>query len=177
MNHCGRIQNFSSRRALLQKAGGGIGMLALNCFNQTSFGAVIQFTCIKQPHYEAKAKNVIWFFINGGPSHVDTWDYKPGLVKADGQKLEGFDNTTGFFDNAVGPLLKSPFEFKQHGESGMWASSLFPNLSKHVDKMAFIKSFHTQSNNHSPALFMANTGVTMNEPPMRRKLGYLWSRI
>lgn len=169
MNHCGRIQNFSSRRALLQKAGGGIGMLALNSLlNQTSFGIENNPTnplASKQPHYEAKAKNVIWLFINGGPSHVDTWDYKPGLVKADGQKLEGFDNTTGFFDNAVGPLLKSPFEFKQHGESGMWASSLFPNLSKHVDKMAFIKSFHTQSNNHSPALFMANTGVTRMSNP------------
>ncbi len=169
MNHCGRIQNFSSRRALLQKAGGGIGMLALNSLlNQNSFGIENNPTnplASKQPHYEAKAKNVIWLFINGGPSHVDTWDYKPGLVKADGQKLEGFDNTTGFFDNAVGPLLKSPFEFKQHGESGMWASSLFPNLSKHVDKMAFIKSFHTQSNNHSPALFMANTGVTRMSHP------------
>ena len=169
MNHCGRIQNFSSRRALLQKAGGGIGMLALNSLlNQASFGVEnnpINPLASKQPHYEAKAKNVIWLFINGGPSHVDTWDYKPGLVKADGQKLEGFDNTTGFFDNAVGPLLKSPFEFKQHGESGMWASSLFPNLSKHVDKMAFIKSFHTQSNNHSPALFMANTGVTRMSHP------------
>lgn len=169
MNHCGRIQNFSSRRALLQKAGGGIGMLALNSLlNQTSFAIENNPTnplASKQPHYEAKAKNVIWLFINGGPSHVDTWDYKPGLVKADGQKLEGFDNTTGFFDNAVGPLLKSPFEFKQHGESGMWASSLFPNLSKHVDKMAFIKSFHTQSNNHSPALFMANTGVTRMSHP------------
>ena len=169
MNHCGRIQNFSSRRALLQKAGGGIGMLALNSLlHQTSFGIENNPTnplASKHPHYEAKAKNVIWLFINGGPSHVDTWDYKPGLIKADGQKLEGFDNTTGFFDNAVGPLLKSPFEFKQHGESGMWASSLFPNLSKHVDKMAFIKSFHTQSNNHSPALFMANTGVTRMSHP------------
>ena len=56
--------------------------------------------------------------------------------------------------------MKSPFEFRQHGQSGAWASSLFPNLSRHVDKMAFVKSFHTQSNNHSPALFMANTGVT-----------------
>ena len=90
MNHCGRIQNFSSRRALLQKAGGGMGMLALNSLlNQTSFGIENNPTnplASKQPHYEAKAKNVIWLFINGGPSHVDTWDYKPGLVKADGQK-------------------------------------------------------------------------------------------
>ena len=169
MNHCGRIQNVSTRRALLQRAGGGIGMLALNSMlNQNSIGSQnnsINPLASKKPHHKAKAKNVIWLFINGGPSHVDTWDYKPGLVKADGQKLDGFDKTTGFFDNAVGPLLKSPFEFKQHGQSGMWASSLFPNLSKHVDKMAFIKSFHTQSNNHSPALFMANTGVTRMSHP------------
>ena len=169
MNHCGRIQNVSTRRALLQRAGGGIGMLALNSLlNQNSIGSQnnsINPLAPKKPHHKAKAKNVIWLFINGGPSHVDTWDYKPGLVKADGQKLDGFDKTTGFFDNAVGPLLKSPFEFKQHGQSGMWASSLFPNLSKHVDKMAFIKSFHTQSNNHSPALFMANTGVTRMSHP------------
>ena len=97
---------------------------------------------------------------HGGPSHLDTWDYKPELTRRDGQKLEGFDPTTGFFANAVGPLMKSPFEFRQHGQSGAWASSIFPHLSKHVDKMAFVKSFHTQSNNHSPALFMANTGVT-----------------
>ena len=169
MDHCGRIQNVSTRRALLQRAGGGIGMLALNSLlNQNSIGSQnnsINPLASKKPHHKAKAKNVIWLFINGGPSHVDTWDYKPGLVKADGQKLDGFDKTTGFFDNAVGPLLKSPFEFKQHGQSGMWASSLFPNLSKHVDKMAFIKSFHTQSNNHSPALFMANTGVTRMSHP------------
>ena len=169
MDHCGRIQNVATRRALLQRAGGGIGMLALNSLlNQSSIGSQdnsINPLASKKPHHKAKAKNVIWLFINGGPSHVDTWDYKPGLVKADGQKLDGFDKTTGFFDNAVGPLLKSPFEFKQHGQSGMWASSLFPNLSKHVDKMAFIKSFHTQSNNHSPALFMANTGVTRMSHP------------
>ena len=169
MDHCGRIQNVTTRRALLQRAGGGIGMLALNSLlNQNSIGSQnnpINPLASKKPHHKAKAKNVIWLFINGGPSHVDTWDYKPGLVKADGQKLDGFDKTTGFFDNAVGPLLKSPFEFKQHGQSGMWASSLFPNLSKHVDKMAFIKSFHTQSNNHSPALFMANTGVTRMSHP------------
>ena len=131
MNHCGRIQEVSSRRSLLQKAGGGIGMLALNSLlNQNGFGSgstQLNPLAEKKSHHEAKAKNVIWLFINGGPSHVDTWDYKPGLVKADGQKLEGFDKTTGFFDNAVGPLLKSPFEFKQHGKSGMWASSLFQN--------------------------------------------------
>ena len=78
----------------------------------------------------------------------------------DGRTLEGFDNKTGFFQDAVGPLMKSPFEWQRHGQSGSWVSDLFPNMARHVDKMAFIHSCWTQSNNHSPALFMMNTGVT-----------------
>ena len=162
--NCNQTEDIWTRRELLGKAGGGIGALALaSLLHQQGYGAIELGENpleARKPHFEGKAKHVIWLFINGGPSHVDTWDYKPELTKRDGQKLEGFDATTGFFENAVGPLMKSPFEFRQHGQSGAWASSLFPNLSRHVDKMAFVKSFHTQSNNHSPALFMANTGVT-----------------
>jgi hypothetical protein len=164
-NSCGRIQPAHSRRDFLRLAGGGVGMLALNTIlceqglaAETELGP--NPLAARAPHFPARAKSVIWLFMNGGPSHIDTWDYKPGLEKANGKALEGFDATTGFFDQAVGPLLKSPFDFKRHGQSGMWASSLFPHLSRHVDKMAFIKSFHTRSNNHSPALFMANTGDT-----------------
>jgi len=113
----------------------------------------------KVPHFKAKAKSVIWIFINGGPSQVDTWDYKPELERRDGTVLDGFDKHTGFFINKVGPLMKSPFEFKQYGQCGKWVSSLFPHLSAHVDKMAFIHSLHSESNNHSPALFMMNTGL------------------
>lgn len=107
-----------------------------------------------------RAKAVIWLFMNGGPSQVDTFDYKPELIRMDGKKLDGFDNKTGFFQDAVGPLMKSPFAWKQHGASGAWVSDLFPHLAQHADKMAFIHSCWTQSNNHSPALFMMNTGVT-----------------
>lgn len=154
-----------SRRDFLGLAGGGMGLLALHSLlAANALAADIQLgsnpMTPRAPHFPARAKSVIWLFMNGGPSHIDTWDYKPALIQANGKKLEGFDATTGFFDDAVGPLLQSPFEFKQHGQSGAWASSLFPNLSEHVDKMAFIKSFRTTSNNHSPALFMANTGDT-----------------
>ncbi len=110
-------------------------------------------------HFPAKAKSVIWLFMNGGPSQVDTWDYKPELDKRDGQELAGFDKNTGFFPGNVGPLMKSPFAFKQHGQSGAWASELFPNLANHVDEMAFIYSCFTGSNNHAPALFEMNTGM------------------
>ena len=112
----------------------------------------------RQPHFAAKAKSVIWLFLNGGQSHVDTWDYKPELQKRDGQKLPGADPKTGFFTTS-GTLLKSPFKFEQHGQSGAWVSEIFPHLAKHVDQMAFIHSCYTESNNHSPALFQLNTGL------------------
>ncbi len=114
----------------------------------------------RTPHRPAKAKSIIWLFMNGGQSQVDTWDYKPELIKRDGQTLEGFDPKTGFFPGSVGPLMRSPFEWARHGQSGTWVSSLFPHLSKQADRMAFIHSMHSGSNNHSPALFMMNTGVT-----------------
>ncbi|MBI1371648.1 MAG: DUF1501 domain-containing protein [Phycisphaera sp.] len=110
-------------------------------------------------HFPAKAKSVIWLFINGGPSHVDTWDYKPELVKRDGQDLQGFDKETGFFKDQVGALMKSPFNFRPRGQCGKMVSDIFPNLGEHVDKMAFIHSGYTESNNHSPALFMMNCGL------------------
>ena len=160
--------NTLSRRELLSQAGGGMGMLALASL-MAQEGLLSPATAAtnkslnplaaKPAHFAAKAKNVIWLFMNGGPSQVDTWDYKPELAKRDGKELEGFDKNTGFFTGQVGPLMKSPFQFAQHGKSGTWVSEIFPNLAKQVDEMAFIHSCFTDSNNHSPALFMMNTGT------------------
>jgi hypothetical protein len=121
---------------------------------------VVNPLAAKESHFPAQAKSVIWLFLNGGPSQVDTFDYKPELAKRDGRELEGFDKNTGFFTEQVGPVMKSPFQFRQHGESGAWISEIFPNLSRHVDDMAFIYSCWTDSNNHSPALFRINTGFS-----------------
>jgi len=153
-------RNPLSRRQLLQRAGGGFGMLALASLLDRAGAASLNPLAPKSPPLRARAKSVIWIFTNGGPSQVDTWDYKPELAKRDGQPLEGFDTKTGFFPGSVGPLMKSPFEWQQHGKSGTWTSGLFPHLSQHVDKMTFIHSCWTKSNNHSPALFMMNTGET-----------------
>jgi hypothetical protein len=90
---------------------------------------------------------------------VDTWDYKPALARHDGQELAGFDKFTGFFANSVGGIMKSPFNFRPRGQCGKMVSDLFPHLGEHVDKMAFIHSGHTESNNHSPALFAMNCGL------------------
>ena len=166
------MHDFSTRRRFLTSAGQGFGLLALadllsgdgvltSPVDAAALGARRLNPLAPQPaHYPAKAKSVIWLFMNGGQSHVDTCDYKPELEKRDGKELEGFDKNTGFFANSVGPLMKSPFKFAQHGESGTWASDLFPNLSQHVDDMAFIHSCYTQTNNHSPALFQINTGFS-----------------
>jgi hypothetical protein len=157
-----------NRRELLRRAGNGAGLLALATLLQDS-GLLVSSTLgasatnpldARPAPFHGRAKSVIWLFMNGGPSQVDTWDYKPELIRSHGKELAGFDRTTGFFTDSVGPLMKSPFEWAQHGQSGTWVSDLFPHLSRHVDKMAFLHSCHTESNNHSPALFMINTGST-----------------
>lgn len=148
-----------TRRDWLARCGGGLGWLAAADLLAREQTSSVNPLAPRQPHFPAKAQAVIWIFANGGPSQVDTWDYKPELQKRDGQELPGFDKETGFFINQVGPLMKSPFAWKQHGETGKWVSDLFPHLARHVDKMAFIHSLWTTSNNHSPALFMMNTGL------------------
>ncbi|HEY3967053.1 MAG TPA: DUF1501 domain-containing protein [Planctomycetaceae bacterium] len=159
---------YASRREFLQRAGSGAGLLALAGLMQragclapaAAADKYVNPLAPRPAHFPAEAKSVIWLFMNGGPSHVDTWDYKPELEKRDGKELDGFDKNTGFFTDQVGPVMKSPFQFAQHGQSGTWVSEIFPEMAKHVDKMAFLHSCYTDSNNHSPALFKINTGMT-----------------
>ncbi|MDX1967632.1 MAG: DUF1501 domain-containing protein [Planctomycetaceae bacterium] len=155
---------LASRRRFLKHSGQGFGMLGLAaCLSESVGGASLEShhpLAARTGHQPTPIRSVIWLFMNGGPSQVDTWDYKPQLAARDGQELPDFDKNTGFFTGAVGPLMKSPFQFSQHGESGAWVSEIFPNLAQHVDKLAFIHSCWTDSNNHAPALFKINTGST-----------------
>lgn len=163
-----------TRRQMLAGAGCGFGMLGLAGLLQdegllgsaradTLGDRALNPLAPRDGHFPAKAKHVIWLFINGGPSYVDTWDYKPALDKWNGKSIRDFEpefkNTTGFFKNSVGNLMKSPFEFSPHGECGKMVSEIFPHLGEHVDKMAFIHSGFTESNNHSPALYAMNSGM------------------
>src|SRR5688500_1084369 len=142
-----------SRRDLLAQAGGGAGLLALSSLladegllasatgaETDAAGSLtadprLNPLAPKKSHFPAKAKSVIWLFMNGGPSQVDTWDYKPTLEKLDGKPLEGFDKNTGFFTAQVGPVMKSPFKFARHGKCGAWVSEIFPRMAEHVDDM------------------------------------------
>jgi hypothetical protein len=168
MNPPTALNGLLSRRDLFRRAGHGAGLLALAGLLDDQRLLMPRAMAApsgdplapRPPQLKTRAKSVIWLFMNGGPSQVDTWDYKPELIRRHGQELPGFDKKTGFFTDSVGPLMKSPFAWAQYGQSGTWASDLFPHLSRHVDKMAFLHSCHTESNNHSPALFMINTGST-----------------
>src|ERR1700720_4311747 len=103
---------YRSRPEFLRRAGCGAGLLALAALLDDEKLLAAPAATATNPlaphmgHFPVKAKSVIWLFINGGPSHVDTWDYKPELIKRDGQVLKGFDNNTGFFADQVGPLMK-----------------------------------------------------------------------
>ncbi len=165
-----------TRRSLLARAGSGCGLLGLAALcDQLGLqaGEGSNPLAAKVGHFPVKAKSVIWLFMNGGPSHIDTWDYKPELEKRDGQELVGLDKDTGFFTDQVGPLMKSPFAFARHGQSGTWVSEIFPQQAKQVDKMAFLHGCWTDSNNHAPALLKINSGMPkMGFPSMGAWMTY-----
>ena len=115
-------------------------------------------------HFAPKAKRVIQIFCPGGVSHIDTFDYKPDLIKLHGQPMTGKGKTDTFFGQP-GNLMKSPFAFAQHGKSGRWVSDLFPRLATRVDDLTFIHSMTAKSANHTPAAFQLNTGFVMNGFP------------
>ncbi|MGY8730695.1 MAG: DUF1501 domain-containing protein [Pirellulales bacterium] len=163
--------DFRSRRSFLRNAGLGCGSLALTkllidegLLSTASAAEIPRLNHTQKRHFAPKAKSVIWLFMPGSPSQVDTFDYKPELQKRDGQTLEGADPKTGFFTTS-GKLLRSPFKFKQHGQSGAWVSEVFPNVARHVDEMAIMHSCFSQSNNHTPAMLEMNSGMFLQGRP------------
>ena len=163
--------DFESRRSFLRHAALGSGSLALTSLLSDQglvSGAHAETETHlmqpRQPHFEPRAKSIIWLFMPGSPSQVDTFDYKPELQHCHGQKLEGADPKTGFFTTS-GKVLKSPFRFRRHGQSGTWVSEIFPHMARHVDDMAFIYSCYSQSNNHTPAMLEMNSGMFLQGRP------------
>ena len=110
----------------------------------------------KPPHFPAKAKRVIFLFMHGGPSQVDTFDYKPKLTADDGKPLP-FPKPR-VVSSQTGNLLRSPWNFKQHGQSGAWVSELFPHIATRVDDVCFVKSMHGSNSRHGGALLELHTG-------------------
>ena len=125
----------------------------------------------RPPALPVKAKRVIFLFMHGGPSHLDTFDYKPKLHKENGQALPFAKPRVQFAQ--TGNLLKSPWRFSQHGQSGAWASELFPKVASQADKLSFIKSLHGSNEAHGGALLKVHTGSdTFVRPSMGSWISY-----
>ena len=143
--HCGNFMKGSgSRREMLKGCAMGFGGVALQAIMADEAKASANPLAPKTPHYAAKAKNVIFLYMDGGPSHVDIFDYKPALEKYNGKdprEVIGKLAPTQF-DN-IGKILKSPWEFKQRGQSGHWVSDLFPHIAQDdvIDESAGFDSF------------------------------------
>ncbi len=143
-----------SRRHFLGTLGGGFGGMALVQLMSRDASAVVT------PHLPAKVKRIIQLFMTGGASPMDTYDYKPVLEKLHGQMLGPKEKPEGF-TAAVGAMMKSPFEFARHGQSGRWVSNVFPEQAKLVDEMAFLMAMTTKTNVHGPGTYMMNSGFLL----------------
>ena len=150
--------NFPSRRDFLRNTGMGMGALGLSPFLSGLNAADRSLNPLApgQPHFAPKAKRVIHIFANGGPSQVDSFDYKPALSKYNGQEAPGGNLKT---ERRTGTLMQSPFNFKQHGQSGLWASDLFPKVAEMADDLCVINSMYANVPNHEPSLMLMNTGA------------------
>lgn len=157
------------RRHFLWEAG-GFGAIAMLWLLQKEAAAAPPEKPVDSPyapkptHFPAKAKRVINIFCAGGVSHVDTFDYKPELVQHHGKPLTGKGPVDTFFGKP-GHLMKSPWEFRRRGSSGLWVSELLPYLATCADDITFIYSMSAQNSNHTPATFQMNTGFTRNGFP------------
>src|SRR5437879_5102999 len=144
-----------TRREALRRMGGGFGMMAFAA-------SVARAAETRKLDHPAKAKHVIFLFMNGGLSQVDSFDPKPALDKYHGQPLPGGTVKT---ERKTGALMRSPFTFKKYGQSGMDVSELFPHVGECADDICFIRSMYTDIPNHEPSMLMMNTGHTQAGRP------------
>jgi len=151
---------------MLRRAGGGFASIGLaGVLADQGLLASESPLVPKPPHAKPKAKRIIHLFMNGGPSQVDTFDPKPALEKYHGQRPPGAERKT---ERRTGGLFKSPFQFKQSGQSGIPVSEIFPEVAKCIDDICVIRSMHTDVPNHEPSLLMMNSGITQ---PIRPSMG------
>ena len=168
-----------TRRDALRRIGGGFAMMSFAGMLSDSIAQAQAATpasspaspwMIEDPHFKPKAKHVIFLFMNGGLSQVDSFDPKPMLDKYNGQPMPGGDLG---HERKTGSLMKSPFSFKKYGKSGIEVSELFPHVGDCIDDICVVRSVHTEIPNHEPALIMMNTGANIiGRPSMGSWLTY-----
>jgi hypothetical protein len=165
-----------TRRQALRRIGGGFGMVGLagllgdSVLEATSTLVPSNPLAVKETHFPPKARHVIFLFLNGGLSQVDTFDPKPMLDKYDGQPFPGGNPMT---ERKTGNLLRSPFKFQKYGQSGIEVSEIFPHVGKCIDDICVIRSMHTNLPIHESSLFMMNSGdIQPGRPSMGSWITY-----
>ena len=155
---------------MLERSAIGMGSLALGSMLQSANASEANPLAVRKPHFAAKAKRVIHLFMNGGPSHVDTFDPKPSLEKYAGKALPTDNPKT---ERKTGAAFPSPFKFQKYGQSGIEVSELFEKTAQHIDNMCIIRSMHANVPNHEPSLLLMNCGeARLIRPSMGSWLTY-----
>jgi hypothetical protein len=139
---------------MLRSAAAGFGALAFDALRAEEAAADLD-RAARPPHFAPRAKRVIFLFMHGGPSHVDTFDYKPKLQADDGKELP-FERAANI--DAVPKLMGSPWKFARRGESGLWVSELFPHVAQCIDDLCVVRSLHSRGQSHGQAVCMLHTG-------------------
>jgi uncharacterized protein (DUF1501 family) len=189
MHPLDELQTGLTRRHFFGQAALGIGAAALGSLLNEATGAEMARAemaraeksgpadltagALPQPHFAPRAKRIIYLFMHGGPSQLETLDYKPGLIRQHGEELpasvRGSQRLTGMSSGQKSfPVVASPYKFAQHGRSGAWISELLPRLGRVADDLCIVRSLHTEAINHDPAVTFLQTG---HEQPGRPSFG------
>lgn len=172
---CHQFFSPTTRRGMLRHSACGFGQIALSgLLAQSALAAPDSrgpASTAQLPHFRQRAKRIIFLFMWGGPSHVDTFDPKPRLVEDNGKPIA--PESVGSDRPSLGTALGSPFRFAQHGESGVWMSELFPYLAEQADRLCVIRSIHTEGTAHGEALLRLHTGqANLVRPSLGAWLSY-----
>ena len=173
MAHCGKFQKQSlTRREMLARCANGFGGVALASFLADEATAKPTNPLAPKPsHFPAKAKSIIFLYMDGGPSHVDTFDPKPRLTKENGKPFGLKMEATQF--NNRGKTLASPWKFQHYGQSGIPVSDLFPHIARHADKLCVIRSMTSDFSEHTNANYFLHTGFgQVGRPSMGSWINY-----
>ena len=156
-----------SRRAFLSQASGGLGALALAALHAESARSAVDPLAAKQPNHRPTAKSVIWCFMEGGPSHLDTFDPKPALEQYAGQPMpESYGRPlTAMPGTAHNTIMPTQRKWARYGESGLWVSDWYPHVTQHVDDLAVIRSCKADGLNHVGSVCQMNTGSILAGRP------------
>lgn len=171
--------NFHARRTFLTQTGGGFAGLAASALMAEELraglvdqGGIDPLRPLEErlPQIAPKARQVIFLFQYGGPSTFDLIDYKPDLIRLHGRPVppslkQNPDRVGGVFNHCKDELMAGPWRWRQHGESGRWASELLPHTAKHIDDLCIVRSMFSESSNHAPATYLMNTGAILGGKP------------